>query len=189
MKKTFSIFLLLFLLSWPSFSQGKTLPFAIEAGLGPAINFYSSEKTDTMTGLIDAGGYSRLPMFFNISAVFDIYENLQAVASMSDLLDIYMFDDGNLTLNTLSVNPAIRYLLPIKGFFVETGWGLAILFPSTDLSYNGGVEAGSVFQFTAGYKFKAKKRLAPAAGIRFSRSELLESSITSIALFADLYFR
>jgi len=189
MKRIFSIFPFLFFLSLPLFSQGKTLPFTLEAGFGTAVNFYSSEKTDTMTGLIDAGGYSRLPLFFNISAVFDIYENLKAAASLSDLFDVYMFDDGNLTLNTFTVNPAIRYLLPFPGFYLETGWGLAILFPSTDLSYNGGVEAGSVFQFTAGYKFKKKKRLAPAAGIRFSRSELLESSITSIALFADLYFR
>lgn len=163
---------------------------SFEGGLGSTINFYSSPKTDTMTGLIDNGGFSRVPLYFNISGIFPIYDNLSAVITAADFFDLFIFDSGNMMLNTVQFYPSLRYKTAMDGLFVQAGWGFALLAPSTELSYNGGIEWGSSVHVSVLYRFnKVSGRIVPETGIGFSRTELFSSEISSITLFFDFYLK
>lgn len=191
--KKISAFILVLTITTASWGESTSSGFhlSLEGGIGSALNFYTSPKTDTMTGYTDNPDFANIPLYINISGLYSLYSNFQILLTAADLFNFYTSSGGNLVLNTIQLYPSIRYDLPIlEGLFLETGWGFAILIPSTQLSYNGSVEAGSTFQASIIYRFTGiKKPLLPEAGFRFARTELLSSEITSLVLFFNIYLK
>ncbi len=174
-----------------SVSESPSKPvFFFEGGIGTSYSFYSSANTDTMVGIIDTGGYSRVPLYFNVLAGLSIYDNLSVLLTVADVFDRFSFSSDYLQLNTLQIYPGLQYISPVKGLMFELGWGLALLLPDTNMSYNGGIEQGSVVQFSAVYQFyQLNGRLLPKTGLRISHSELINSKITSLILFINLSWK
>ncbi len=195
MKKSISILLLSFLFVFSAFSEEKpkgTSQFFFGGGLGSGFNIYSSTNLDTVTGIIGDGGYTRVPLYFNIYGGLAIYDNLNILLTLSDIFERFIKSSDYLQLNILQFYPSLQYVTPIKGLSVDLGWGMGLLIPGTNIaSYNtafsGGVEQGSAFQFSAAYTFyQISGHLIPLAGVRIIHEELINSTITSIILFVNL---
>ena len=199
MKKIFPTILVLFTILSFAWGEGedteKPFHLSFEGGLGTAFNKYTSEKTTSMTGIIkNAGfssGFSSAPLYINISGLYELYNNLSIVLTAADFFDLFLVGNESLVLNTFKLYPSIQYAVPfLRGLLFEAGWGFALLFPSTELAYNGGIEPGSTVHLSFIYRFTGVKgRLLPEAGLRLSRSELKESSITSMVLFFDMFLK
>ncbi len=191
--KKISALLLVIIIAAASWGEetDRSFHLSFEGGIGSALNFYASHKTDTMTGYTDNPDFTNIPLYINLSGLYALYSNFQITLTAADLFNFYTSSGGNLMLNTIQLYPSIRYDLPfMEELFLETGWGFALLIPSTQLSYNGSLEPGSTFQASVIYRFTGiKKPLLPEAGFRFSRTELLSSEITSLILFFNIYLK
>ncbi len=193
MKKT-TLSILFLLVSLWGFSEEQPpqkISFLLGGGFGSAFNMYASTNTDTMTGIIDTGNYSRVPLYFDIYGGIKVFDNFNAVLTIADIFERFISSSSYLQLNILQLYPSLQYLTPVKGLSASAGWGIGLLVPSTNISsYNTSlntVEPGSVFQLSVKYQFyQVKGRLLPEAGIRLSHCELINSTITSIILFAHL---
>ncbi len=192
MKKSISILLISLLVVFSIFGKEKpveTSQFFFGGGLGSGFNIYSSTNLDTVTGIT---GYTRIPLYFNIYGGLAIYDNLNVLLTFSDIFERFIKSSDYLQLNILQFYPSLQYVTPIKGLSVDLGWGMGLLIPSTNIaSYNttfsGGVEPGSAFQFSAAYTFyQISGHLLPQTGIRIIHEELINTTITSIILFANL---
>lgn len=192
MKKSISILLLSFLIVFSTFGKGKpvgTSQFFLGGGLGSGFNIYSSTNVDNVTGLKE---YTRVPLYFNIYGGLAIYDNLNVRLTLSDIFERFIKSSDYLQLNILQLYPSLQYVTPIKGLSVDLGWGMGLLVPGTNIaSYNttfsGGVQPGSAFQFSAAYTFyQIRGHLLPQTGVRIIHQELIDATITSIILFANL---
>ncbi len=194
------LFTILFLLiSFMVFSEGQTQKkprFFLGGGFGSSYNTYSSPNTDTMTGVIDTGEYSRMPLYFSLYGGIPVYDNLNATMTFADIFERFVSSADYLQLNILQLYPSLEYSTPVKGLSFSAGWGFALLIAGTDIpwyntSLDNGIEQGSVFQISAKYRFYHLKhgRFQPEAGVRLSHCELLNSTVTSFIFFVQLHWQ